>query len=407
MPYLLHDSQLTPEQRAVVELRPEQDHVIAGPPGSGKTQVLLHRARWLASNYKVDPANYRIFVYTNVLSYFLKQALQVLDIPESTVQTFDDWCGDYWDSHRMGTRPRDATGKKTDYQAVRASVLKHVEDHGVIEKPPLHFALVDEGQDLDDVSFRLLRRIARHVTVVADGRQQIFENGSSLERICLSLRLHGQIATFMSGARNSPTVGKLASYFGASFDAKNWSVDRETPAYYIASDWDDEISMLATTLRERRLLNQRCGILVPTRKDLFSVRTKLEALGIATETAMPPSAGGGTLDFENTTPKISTYHSAKGLTFDCVLLPKLVARNWQNVGGAQRHKLLLVGITRATRWVYLSTVSGYEMEETAILRTAAANGDLFIRNQASVPPRLSAQPAPPAHGAPGDDLDFL
>ncbi|MCX6879669.1 MAG: ATP-binding domain-containing protein [Verrucomicrobia bacterium] len=67
---------------------------------------------------------------------------------------------------------------------------------------------------------------------------------------------------------------------------------------------------------------------------------------------MPASSGGEVVDFESTVPKISTYHSAKGLTFDSVLLPKLVRTNWKNFSPHLRKNMLLVGITRATQWVY-------------------------------------------------------
>src|ERR1039458_519549 len=73
MPSVLHDSQLTPEQRAIVELRPDRHHLVMGPPGSGKTQVLLHRARWLRETYKIPPEGFCVLVYTNVLTYFLRQ----------------------------------------------------------------------------------------------------------------------------------------------------------------------------------------------------------------------------------------------------------------------------------------------------------------------------------------------
>jgi hypothetical protein len=56
--------------------------------------------------------------------------------------------------------------------------------------------------------------------------------------------------------------------------------------------------------------------------------------------------------------------------------------------------LLLVGITRATQWVYLSTVRGYEFKEVALLREAEAKGDLFVltsAKSASAPPPLPAE----------------
>jgi hypothetical protein len=59
----------------------------------------------------------------------------------------------------------------------------------------------------------------------------------------------------------------------------------------------------------------------------------------------------------------------------------------------RRHRLLLVGITRATRWVYLSTVRGYELREVALLREAEAKGDLFVLTSAK---SAAATALPPA-----------
>lgn len=402
MPYILHDSQLTTVQRNVVELRMNQDHVIVGPPGSGKTQVLLHRARWLAKTHGVDPSRFRIFVYTNVLSNFIRQALHVLDIPESSVQTFDHWSGDYWEANRMGPKPKLAEGKQ-DYPETRQRVLNNLRSHPPIGGPLLQFAVVDEGQDLDETCYEILKLVAGHLTVVADSRQQLYETGSDVARICAALRMQGQSMGLLSGYRNSPGIGKIASYFGQSFEASNHQVDRETPTYSVANDWDDEIKAIAEVLRERRMMGQKCGVIVPTKRDAFSIRNKLQALGVEIEAAMPAATGGESVDFESTVPKISTYHSAKGLTFDSVLLPKLVRTNWKNFSSHLRKNMLLVGITRATQWVYFSSVKGYEMEEIAILLQAAANGDIFVKTTEGVP-----QSVTPSAQKPNDDgIDFL
>lgn len=59
----------------------------------------------------------------------------------------------------------------------------------------------------------------------------------------------------------------------------------------------------------------------------------------------------------------------------------------------RRLRLLTVGISRATRWIYLSTVRGYEFTEAQTLRHAAAAGDVFIR-EATVASGPGIQPAP-------------
>jgi superfamily I DNA/RNA helicase len=367
----------------MVELPLDQHHVIAGPPGSGKTQVLLHRARYIARKYHVHPDRYRVFVFTSVLSKFIKQAITLLEIPESTVQTFDHWCGDYWSSQHMGTRPQTAKGDQ-DYPETRRKILAHLRNRPLKEVRVLEFTVVDEGQDLDRTSYEILALIAAHVTVVADSRQQLYEGCSDLAQICGTLKIQGQSMDFLSGRRNSPSIGKLASYFGQKFEASNFEVDQETPTYRIANNWDDEIEAIAAVLRERRLMNHKCGVLVPTQRDAFSIRKKLENMGVEIEVALPRTAG--TVNFDSSVPKISTYHSAKGLTFDTVLLPKLVRKNWDNFTDQFRKNMLLVGITRATQWVYLSSVQGYEMEETATLLQALKNGHLFMKDSTIKPP---------------------
>jgi len=154
---------------------------------------------------------------------------------------------------------------------------------------------------------------------------------------------------------------------------------------------------LADVLRERRLLNHKCGIIVPTNRDLFSVTNKLKERGIEVHQAIAVRRGGTPPDFDSLTPIIASYHNAKGLTFDCVLLPKLVENNFLRVTGERRRRLLLVGITRATQWVYLSTVRGWELGDQDVFRQAAANGDLFIRKlppRLRLPPPLLPRPAP-------------
>ena len=410
MPSVLHDSQLTREQRAIVELRPDRHHLVMGPPGSGKTQVLLHRARWLRQTYKTPPEGFCVLVFTNVLTYFLRQSLDFLGIPKENVRTFDDWCADLWDKYVRKSRPRtvpDRRGKSfIDVPAVRVGVLQSLQTLATAGqlKPTLDFVLVDEGQDLDATAYGILRLTTKHLTVFADARQQIFEGGASVAEMQQHLTLTGQSASLLPAYRNSPDIAKLASYFGNAYEGINYlAQDRQKPCLYVATDWEDEINQLAEVLRERRLLNHRCGIIVPTNRDLFSVTTKLKERGIEVHQAIAVRRGGTPPDFDSLIPIIASYHNAKGLTFDCVLLPKLVENNFQRVTGERRRRLLLVGITRATQWVYLSTVRGWELGDQDVFRQAAANGDLFIKESAATAPVAAA----PAATGTDDEPSFL
>jgi superfamily I DNA/RNA helicase len=372
--------------------------------------VLLHRARWLSGNLNVPSNRFTVLVYTNVLTYFLRQAIDFLGIPTGNVRTFDDLCAELWDQHVRGPKPwTPAVGRSRgsmDFPAIRAGVLAALPLPGVLTAPPFDFVMVDEGQDLDATAYGILRLVARHITVFADARQQIFEGGASVDEIQRHLGFTGQSASLLPGYRNSPDIAKLASYFGNAYEGINYlAMERQKPCLYVARDWEDEIDHLADVLRERRLLNHRCGIIVPTNRDLYSVANKLAERGVEVHKAVSVRRGGTPPDFDSLVPVIASYHSAKGLTFDTVLLPKLVETNFSRVNGEFRKRLLLVGITRATQWAYLSTVGGWEMAEVTQLHTAAANGDLFVKSNQKAG---HGTPAPPAADTSSDDdVGFL
>ena len=79
-------------------------------------------------------------------------------------------------------------------------------------------------------------------------------------------------------------------------------------------------------------------------------------------------------------PKIATYYSAKGLTFDSVLLPRLTESSFSWIEDSTRMRLFFVGIARATQWVYLSTVKGKEFSEIKVIHDAETNGHLTLQH---------------------------
>jgi superfamily I DNA/RNA helicase len=60
-------------------------------------------------------------------------------------------------------------------------------------------------------------------------------------------------------------------------------------------------------------------------------------------------------DFASGRAKLMAYHSAKGLTFDSVLMPRLSAKSFPYTRSERLERLLFVAITRATKWCYFST----------------------------------------------------
>jgi superfamily I DNA/RNA helicase len=228
---------------------------------------------------------------------------------------------------------------------------------------------------------------SRHITVFADPLQKIFDGGASEETMLRALGLQKRNVTLLEAYRNSPYVAQLASYFIPETDLRRQYLSqtfteqkiREKPLCFIASSPDEEVEWLSAIIRQRQLMNERVGIIVPTNRQLFYLARKLEEGGIEVEKAIrnhSKSGNGGSCDFDNMVPKIATYHMAKGITFDSVLLPCLANSSFPRNSGVARQRMIFVGIARATQWVYLSIMKDKDFEEMNILSNAELNGHL-------------------------------
>ena len=353
--WLVPPSDLTTEQIRAIELPTDEHKVVMGGPGSGKTMVLLHRARHLADVGGVPSERFRIFVFTNVLSTYIKSALDVLGIPETCVSTFDDWCRRYYEANVNKRTPWDKVAKRPDFPKIREGVFKHSSDNGGRDRL-FDFVLVDEGQDLDCECFQLLTRISGHVTVCMDHNQQIYDGGSEEADILGTLGLKRKQVALLETFRCCPYITQVAACFIADpkqraaylQQTKTAQTDIETPLLYNATDFDDEKEMLVEMVKLRVQKGERVAILLPLKRQVFGFAAGLREAGLEVETQ-------DDLHFASDTPKLITYHSAKGLTFDSVLLPRLTPKSFPGYTSERIERLLFVALTRATRWVYLST----------------------------------------------------
>jgi superfamily I DNA/RNA helicase len=381
--WLLPRLDLTPEQLRIVEMSPHEHRVILGPPGSGKTQILIHRADYLSSTCKLKPDQYRVFVFTNVVKEYIKSGIQFLGLPEEVISTFDHWCRLLYEEHISRRLPR--KDRWIDFDKIRSSVLDLLRKKTKLQKQ-LAFVLVDEGQDLPPEVYEILSLAAQHITVFADPQQKIFEKGASESFILEKLNLKNRNASLLGAYRNAPYVAQLASYFIEDSQKRSQYLAqmnteqkvREFPLCYVAPDFDKEMDRLAEIISQRQVMNERIGIIVPTNKQLHGFAKGLEERGTTVEKAIPRKNNDG-FDFGNAIPKIATYFSAKGLTFDSVLLPRLTESSFSWIDDSTRTRLLFVGIARATQWVYLSTVKEREFSEIGYLREAEKNEHLTLQ----------------------------
>lgn len=385
MGWLVPRDEMTPDQLRAIEMKPTEHRVVFGAPGSGKTQIVLHRARHLLDDYGIPEDRFHIFVYTNILKEYIRSALDDLDLPETAISTLDAWCTTYHRERIKGKLPWDATAKRPDFAAIKAAVLAHATQHSPSEKL-YDFVLVDEGQDLDQESFSLLKAIARHVTVCMDNKQKLYEQGQDEQSVLAQLNLKQRNISLLSAYRCSPYIVELASRFlenaneRASYvqQAKTTRINIETPVLYWSKNTADEHRRLLEVIQVRLKKGERVGILVPQRRQVFVLGRLLEEAGLPVE-YQGRRNHNTEMSFDNELPKVLTFHSAKGLTFDSIILPSLTTRAFGRYDADQLKRLLFVGITRATKWVFLSAEREAALPMVTALEGADMQGILTIQ----------------------------
>lgn len=379
-------SDLTSEQEKVVKIPPQESSLIQGLPGSGKTQVLVQRAAYFIQSHSILPQNMRLFVLTDVMEELISSEIMNLGYPGEMVITFDHWCHSFYLNHISQDFPRVYINGRIDSRKTHFAVLDLLQRNEAPQKN-LRFALVDDGQDLTPEAFKILSLVAQHITVFSDPLQKLHQEGSSESFILDTLNLKKRRSFLQEDYRSSPAVAHLASHF---IDDENFrqlyrsqvrtvQSTSENALCYIAPSGEKELSQLSQTLQQRLIIKDKVGILVPTNSLVHQLAKALKDRGIETEKAISSDAQNvihKPFDFSNNIPKITTYHMAKGLTFDSVLMPQLTENAFAKIPSSLRHRLLFVGIARASKWVYMSTVKGQEFQEIATLRSTQKNGYL-------------------------------
>uniref|UniRef100_UPI00064121DE UvrD-helicase domain-containing protein n=1 Tax=Chromobacterium subtsugae TaxID=251747 RepID=UPI00064121DE len=137
--------ELDEDQKAFIKLPPHGRHSLVGPPGSGKTNLLLLRAEFLAGT---GEKNVLIVTYTKALADFIRTGIGAAGlISPQQIRTYHSWATDHIFQY-LGHR---AIPKGADFdEQARIDILEMVREANTkLPTPKLYSAIfVDEAQDL-------------------------------------------------------------------------------------------------------------------------------------------------------------------------------------------------------------------------------------------------------------------
>lgn len=328
---------------------------IVGGPGAGKTLVLLHRLNLLFHRAGTNPDAVRLFVYTNTLKEFIRAGNDMLEVPDECILTFDKWCVDTYKTHINQRLPQ--KDGRPDFDAIRAGVFQVIES-GKLPTPIFDYVLIDEAQDMDVGAIEILKRVARHITVCMDGKQQLYDGRMSEPEALKRLGLSHHNTALLAAFRCNPMVTELAAQFIPDESrrqefmrqASNVEMDRSRPLFYVADSPTDEMAHMVEMVRLRLSYGDSIAVLFPQQRQVHGFAKGFTQAGIDVEVQKL----GAPIDFSNSLPKLMTYHQAKGLTFDSVFLPRLNQSSFQGKMSERIGHLCFVGVSRAVKWVYMS-----------------------------------------------------
>jgi superfamily I DNA/RNA helicase len=335
---------LDEDQRAVIGLAADGSYLVRGPPGSGKTNLLLLRANYLANT---EHSNLAIVVFNRTLCEFIRSGGGRYEFDRQNVLT----------SHQFFHRLLAESG--TQFQATgnfyedRKARLKAVADAIPSNVNPIYdVLLLDEAQDYLEGEVKLFRRLARDVFMVADSRQQIYSSsnvGSVLEGVVdrtLLLRFH-----YRSGLPICEVADKIGSTFTQGYEPIAPTCNYNSPDLKPSVEiFQGDLTAQALEIARRLSIQRRTypesllGVICPRISEVTAIGAILSAEGLAEELCMQHGKDGYQPINADRPIWVSTVHSAKGLEFRA--LHFAASEFVKNFRGEQK-RLAYTGVTRA------------------------------------------------------------
>jgi hypothetical protein len=359
------------EQEAMAKKLRSGHRVVRGVAGSGKTLILVYRARHLAN---VSPSH-RILVtcYNRALAGWLKSELQ--DCPGIDVTNLDKLVRSA--IHDGGLAAEDPGYKDGTEGEGRAMVALKVVRRGALAKYKYDAVLIDEAQDLGTEALRfavnlLADPVNGDLLVVADSAQKVYKKGFSWDKA--DIQAHGRTKVLRVNYRNTREILQVAWAFrtaGLSEEDSQEVADDENALVHpklsgrsgphprlIQCATESEVahraSAEAAQEAEQIASARGVGLLYTKRKDSgTAIHEQLEKLGTRTFWLTRPgkervktgqlAAKDAFADAEERL-VLSTVHSSKGLDFPAVVL---AISGQEEEGLDEMRSLIYVGMTRA------------------------------------------------------------
>ncbi len=374
----------TEQEKLACELG-EGHRLIFGVAGSGKTIVLIARARILAKRYP----NWKILIlcYNRLLSKLILNMINPLDYEaDITISTFHRWArnsilcvGDEFSSlyHKAEERAEKENRKHEFFKEFVPNLLLQMLNTQGENQSQYDAILIDETQDFEQGWFKPVMKVLNPKTnsllITCDGLQGIYVR-KRFTWSSVGIQARGRVKRFEKSYRIPIEIGVLAQkilpsniislldQFDEFISTKQFVGNHGQIEIVISEDREEEYEKLA--LKIYHALKNPQEILILFRHNMKKLNYKhsffdhLKKYNIEWKDLQ---------DYNYKSPGllIGTLHGTKGLESDTIIIPEL-----DTYKSNQDRQLLYVGITRSKKKLVLSA-----NKNTELIRSLESNQD--------------------------------
>lgn len=309
-------AKLDQDQTGILSLSLDEDHLVLGPPGSGKTNLLLLRANYVS---QITP-NILVVVFGRTLREFLVRGAGQykfdVDRLKTSARCFYDILREYG---------REAPSEDLSYEEVRKELVERVRAlRADLSEPPFDAVFLDEAQDFLPDEFAVFNSLAKRLFAVADSRQQLYRGGSDLSHLDDACKVHNLRYHYRNGVsicRLADSIGKGMPSYDSTLPACRYSEDKTPSSFdWFELDFDEQVKSIVGSIeiQIKAFPNEMLAIICPKNSDVKQMHEALMSTSIANRIVMQSSADGYS-NFDPSTPVcLTTMHGCKGLEFRAV-----------------------------------------------------------------------------------------